>query len=86
MWKIYKWNGHYIMGDLISEHSSEASALKAAKKKINYARSERSTLPSFKARKEIVIWLDADNGTPLGLIIKKTRKKTKKGDETVSTG
>jgi len=72
------------MGEFISKHSTEAAALKAAKKKINYARTERSTLPSFKASNEIVIWLDSDNGTPMGLIIKKTRKK--KGDETVSTG
>ena len=81
MWKVYKWNGHYIMGDLVSEHSSEAAALKAARRKLKFKRSERSKLPSFKARNEIVIWLDADNGTPLGLIIKKTRKKTKTGDD-----
>jgi hypothetical protein len=73
MWKVYKWNGHYIMGDLISKHSSEEAALKAAKKKINYSRTERSNLPSFKTRKETVIWLDAKNGTPLGMIIKKSR-------------
>ena len=73
MWKVYKWDGSYIMGELISEHSSEAAALKAAKKKIKYTRTERSKLPSFKARKETVIWLDAENGTPLGMIIKKSR-------------
>jgi len=72
------------MGEFISKHSTEAAALKAAKKKINYARTERSTLPSFKANNEIVIWLDCDNGTPMGLIVKKIRKK--KGDEMVSTG
>jgi|TARA_R110001583_G_scaffold7472_22_gene37039 hypothetical protein len=77
MWKVYKWNGHYIKGDLVSEHSSEAAALKAAKKKIKHARTDRSSLPSFKARNEIVIWLDALNGTPMGMIVKKTRKKTK---------
>jgi hypothetical protein len=84
MWKVYKWNGHYIMGDLISKHTTEAAALKAAKKKINYTRIERSKLPSFKARHETVIWLDAENGTPMGLIIKKTRKNS--GDAKVSTG
>mgnify|MGYP003628450371 CR=1 FL=1 len=83
MWKVYKWNGHYIMGELISKHSTEAAALKAAQKKINYVRAERSELSSFKRRNEIVIWLDSDNGTPMGLILKKIRKK--KGDETVST-
>ena len=84
MWKVYKWDGHYIMGEFVSKHSTESAALKAAKKKINYARSERSTLPSFKARHEIVIWLDDKKGTPLGLIIKKTRKNN--GDDKVSTG
>jgi hypothetical protein len=74
------------MGDLVSEHSSESAALKAAKKKIKFKRLERSKLPSFKSRNETVIWLDAENGTPLGLIIKKTRKKLKNGDDLDSTG
>ena len=84
MWKVYKWDGQYIMGELISKHSTEAAALKAAKKKINYARIDRSISPSIKARNEIVIWLDGENGVPLGVIVKKVRKK--KGDEMVSTG
>jgi hypothetical protein len=29
MWKVYKWNGRIIQGDLVSKHSSEAAALKA---------------------------------------------------------
>ena len=33
MWKIYKWNGHYIQGDFISKHSSEDAALKKQQKK-----------------------------------------------------
>ena len=28
MWKLYKWNGHYIQGDLVSKHASEDAALK----------------------------------------------------------
>jgi len=82
MWKVYKWNGSYIQGDLISSHSSEAAALKAAKKIIKYAKAEKSKLPVFKGCREVVIWLDAEDGTPLGLI----NKKTKKGDAMVSTG
>ena len=85
MWKVYKWNGEYIQGELVSSHSTEDTALKAAKKTIKYARAEKSKLPTFKARNEIVIWLDDKGGTPLGLINKKTRK-TKKGDAMVSTG
>ena len=51
MWKVYKWNGHYIMGDLISKHSTESAALKAAKKKINFIKTERE-----ESKKEIYIW------------------------------
>jgi hypothetical protein len=68
MWKVYKWNGHYIMGDLVSKHSTESAALKAAKKKINFARTEKVTKD-----KQVLIWLDADNSEPLGVIVKKNR-------------
>ena len=84
MWKVYKWDGRYIQGKFISEHSTEAAALGKAKKKINYSRATKSKLPTFKARGETVIWLDKEDGTPIGMIIKKTRKK--KGDAMVSTG
>ena len=36
MWKVYKWDGHYIMGELVSKHSTESAALKAAKKSIKF--------------------------------------------------
>ena len=36
MWRVYKWDGHYIMGKLVSKHSTEAAALKAAKKSIKF--------------------------------------------------
>ena len=36
MWKVYKWNGHYIQGDLISKHSSEDAALKRAAKEMKF--------------------------------------------------
>jgi len=68
MWKVYKWNGHYIMGDLISKHSSESAALKAAKKKINYKRTEKQ-----KKDNQIFIWLDDSNASPVGVIVKKSR-------------
>ena len=66
MWKLYKYDGRYIQGELISEHSSESAALKRAKKEIRYTHSERT-----KHRKEILIWLDSDIFTPLGVIVKK---------------
>ena len=77
MWKVYKYNGRLIQGDLISKHSSEAAAVKAAKKKIDFKKQHRE-----KSKEEIVIWLDDDDGTPMGIIVKKVRK----GSEMVSTG
>ena len=68
MWRVYKWNGHYIMGDLVSKHSSEAAALKAAKKSIKFKNTEKE-----KKGKETFIWLDAANYMPLGVIVKKSR-------------
>ena len=68
MWKVYKWNGHYIMGDLISKHSSESAAMKAAKKTIKFLTTERE-----ESTKQTYIWLDGENSEPLGVIYKKKR-------------
>jgi len=90
MWKIYKWDGHYIQGEFISEHTTEAAALKKAKKTIKYLKATKRTTtgPSdVGGKKEIIIWLNGDGGIPLGMITKKINKKTKesKGDAKVST-
>ena len=90
MWKIYKWDGHYIQGEFISEHTTEAAALKKAKKTIKYLKATKRTTtgPSdVGGKKEIIIWLNGDGGLPLGMITKKINKKTKenKGDAKVST-
>ena len=77
MWKVYAYNGRFIQGDLVSKHSSEAAAIKAAKKKIDFKKQYRE-----KSKEEIVIWLDDDDGAPVGIIVKKVRK----GSEMVSTG
>ena len=53
MWKLYKWNGHYIMGDLVSKHSSEDAAIKKATKEIGFTFAEK-----VKRGKETLIWLD----------------------------
>ena len=66
MWKIYKWNGQYVQGDLISKHSSEDAAIKKAKKEIGFIYAEKS-----KVGKETLIWLADENHTPMGVIIKK---------------
>ena len=68
MWKVYKYNGNYIQGDLVSKHSSESAALKSAKKNIGYTFTEKK-----KVNNEVRIWLDSVNHTPIGVIIKKTR-------------
>ena len=68
MWKIYKYNGHYIQGDLLSKHSSEDAALKQAAKKIGFTFVEK-----VKRGKETIIWLDDEFHNPLGLITKKKR-------------
>ena len=79
-WKVYKYNGHYIMGDLISSHKTEQAALKKAKKEIDFKFSERE-----KRKDEILIWLDGENHRPAGVIThelkgtKRIRQGKKKG-------
>jgi hypothetical protein len=68
MWKVYKYNGHYIQGDLISKHTTESAAIKKAKKEINFTFSEK-----LKRKNEILIWLDSKDYIPLGVIVKKQR-------------
>ena len=85
-WKVWKWNGHYIQGELLSSHTSEAAALKKAKKEIKYLNAVKE-----ESKTEITIWLDGEAGTPLGVITKKITKKSKKkkkpkGGAPVSTG
>jgi hypothetical protein len=78
MWKIYKWNGHYIQGDLVSKHSSEDAALKKAKKELDFIFAEKT-----EQNKETLIWLDNQNHEPIGVIIKKSRgaKRLRQGKE-----
>ena len=73
-WKVWKWDGHYIQGELISSHTTEAAALKKAKKEIKYLKAVKSEIDR---KDEIVIWLDGEDSKPLGVIIKKINKKTK---------
>ena len=68
MWMVYKWDGHYIMGDLLSKHSSESAALKAAKKSINFLTTDKEV-----SKKQICIWLDGKNSDPVGVIVKNKR-------------
>ena len=68
MWKVYKYNGRYIQGDLVSKHTTESAAIKKAKKVINFTFSEK-----VKRKNEILIWLDGKDYLPLGVIVKKLR-------------
>ena len=72
-WKVWKWDGHYIQGELLSSHTSETAALKKAKKEIKYLNAVKE-----EKKDEIVIWLDGENGQPLGVITKKITKGTKR--------
>ena len=60
---LYKWNGRFIQGDLISQHKTQALALKRAKKEIQFKFSVKE-----KSKKETLIWLDDENNSPVGLI------------------
>ena len=73
MWKLYKNNGHYIEGELISQHKTEDAAIKRAKKEIDFKFSERE-----KKKNEILIWLDGENHTPVGVIVHELKKGTKR--------
>ncbi len=68
MWKIYKWNGHYIQGDLVSKHTSEDAAIKKATKELGFVFAEK-----VKRGKETLIWLDDKEHTPVGVIVKRSR-------------
>ena len=63
MYKVYKHDGHYIQGELISKHTTESAAMKSAKKNINFKYTVKSKLIKPK-----VIWLDDENNSPVGLI------------------
>ena len=69
MYKIYKYDGHYIQGEFISQHKTEFAALKKAEKVIGYKRKAK-----MKRHNTLLIWLDAKDGTPMGVIIKKHSK------------
>ena len=66
MYKVYKYNGHYIQGELISKHTTESAAMKSAKKNIFFKKVVKSKLLKPK-----VIWLDGENNTPVGVITTK---------------
>ena len=68
MWKVYKWNGRYIQGDLISKHRSEDAAIKKAKTEIDFLFAEK-----VKNNGETLIWLDNEHHDPVGVIVRELR-------------
>ena len=61
----------YIQGDLISQHKTETAALKKAKKEINFTYAVKDN-----RKDEKLIWLDAKDHTPVGVIVKKIKGGT----------
>ena len=44
MYKVYKYDGHYIQGELISKHATESAAMKSAKKNIFFKTAVKSKI------------------------------------------
>ena len=72
MWKVWRENNNYIQGDLVSQHSTESAAIKKAKKAIGHKKIVKEN-----KKDEIIIWLDDEDGSPMG-VITKTNKGTKR--------
>jgi hypothetical protein len=62
--KLYKWNGRFIEGKFLSQHKTQALALKRAKKEIEFKFSVKE-----KQKNETLIWLDDENHSPVGVIV-----------------
>ena len=75
MWKLYRWNGHYIQGDLISEHRSEDAAVKKAKKEIDFLFAEK-----VNRENEVVIWLDGQQARSFDAVWRSGRCAVRRSD------
>ncbi len=73
MWKVYKYDGHYIQGELVSKHRSQSAALKKAKEVIGHITEVEEVRTD-----EHLIWLDGEGGTPMGVIVQKAKSRPKK--------
>ncbi len=75
MWKVWRENNSYIQGELISKHSSKAAALKKAANEIEYKYTVKE-----EDTEEIVIWLEDEDRSPIGIITKqKGTKRIRQG-------
>ena len=73
MWKVYKYDGHYIQGELVSKHRSQSAALKKAKEVIGHITEVEEV-----RKDEHLIWLDGEGGTPMGVIVQRAKSRAKK--------
>ena len=70
MWMVYKEDENYIQGTFVSKHSTEKAAMNKAKKEINFSHATKD-----KRIEETLIWRDNKNHMPVGIIVKKKKKK-----------
>ena len=70
MWKVWKEHNNYIQGELVSKHSSAAAALKKAAAEIEFKHKVKE-----EDTDEIVIWLEDEDRSPIGIITKKKGAK-----------
>ena len=70
MWKLFKEDNGYVQGRLISQHTTEKAALKKAEKEINFSYKSK-----VKRNGETLIWLENRNHIPVGIIVRKEKKK-----------
>jgi hypothetical protein len=73
MWKLYKYDGRFIQGELVSKHTSQNAALKKAKEVIGHLTEVEEVRVD-----EHLIWLDGEGGTPMGVIVQKAKKRRTK--------
>ena len=67
MWEVWKWDGHYIKGEMLKRCKKKETAIKYAKENIKYHKTDPVT--------ETEIFLEDKNGIPIGMIFHKTKPK-----------
>ena len=76
MWKWWREHNGDIQGELISKHASDKAALKKAKTVIEYKYQVRE-----EDTNEIVIWLEDENKSTIGIITHKKGTKRIRQDK-----
>tara|TARA_R110002051_G_scaffold318777_1_gene401616 strand:- start:389 stop:583 length:195 start_codon:yes stop_codon:yes gene_type:complete len=63
MWEVWEWDGQYVQGKLLKKYESRESAMKYAKKTIQYKKATRL--------KKNEIFLEDENHMPIGVLIRR---------------